>query len=186
MTGMRVVLLCVAVAVGGCGATGPKYSEIKGSIPELDPEHGRIYFYRSSGAGPLVQPDIRLNGTVVGEMTTGGFFFVDRLPGTYTATASTEVEARAQFPLEGKQTQYVRGSISLGILVGRPNFELVDPRSAAAELTDLVYTGKTLLQPGATGISASNLPLPADASSGGSTKMKDLEGLLQDRGSDKK
>jgi hypothetical protein len=176
---IRVLLLFIAVVLGGCGATGPKYSEIRNSIPELDPEHGRIYFYRSSPIGGLVKPDIQLNGTVVGEMAPGGFFFVDRLPGLYTATATTEAEAKLPFPLEAKQTQYVRGSISLGIFVGRPNFELVDPRNAAAEITDLVYTGSMALQPGAAAAPAAAAAPPA--SGGSKTQLKDLDGLLPDK-----
>jgi hypothetical protein len=185
---VRAILLLSALVLGGCGATGPKYSEIRNSIPQLNPEHGRIYFYRSSYVGGLVKPDIQLNGTVVGEMTPGGFFFVDRSPGTHTATASTEAEARLPFPLEANQTQYIRGYISLGIIVGRPNFELVDPKNAAVEISDLAYTGSMALQPGAAGAPTESAASPGGAAgaAGGSTQMKDLDGLLQDKGADKK
>lgn len=178
---MRTVLLILAAALTGC-ASGPKYSEIKGSIPELNPEQGRIFFYRPSALGAAIQPNILLNGNVVGEMVPQGFFFVDRSPGTYMATARTESEATLEIQLPANETRYVRGSISLGIFVGRPNLTLVDPPEARIELGDLGYTGNVALRLGPAGaVPAAAAPPPSPAS-GGSAKLKDLEGLLQDQG----
>jgi hypothetical protein len=186
MTVRLVVLLAALLA--GCAASGPKYSEVKGSIPELGAEQGRIYFYRPSAVGAAIQPNILLNGTVVGEMVPQGFFYVDRSPGSYLATARTESEATLQIPLAASETKYVRASISLGILVGRPNLMLVDARDALVELADLGYAGTAVLRPGSGGAApaaaapstASGAAPPAPVTGGG-TQMKDLEGLLQDR-----
>jgi len=186
MNVVRIALLLLAAALAGC-ASGPKYSEIKGSIPALNPDQGRIYFYRPSAIGAAIQPNILLNGTVVGEMVPQGFFFVDRSPGSYLASARTESETTVQIPLAANETRYVRGSISLGIFVGRPNLVLVDAKDALIELVDLGYAGTAALQAGPAGAApaaAGQPPASAaapEAVTGGTTQMKDLEGLLQEK-----
>ena len=177
---MRIVMLLLAVVLAGCAASGPKYSEIKNSIPALQPEQGRIFFYRSSSVGFAVQPNILLNGAVVGEMVPQGFFYVDRAPGTYLATARTEAEASVEIPLAANETKYVRGSISLGIFVGRPNLNLVDSKDALIELADLGYVGSSTLHAGS-GEAAPAALAPPPAAQGGRAQMKDLEGLLQEK-----
>lgn len=181
---MRIVILLLAAALAGCAASGPKYSEVKNSIPALHPEQGRIFFYRSSSVGFAVQPNILLNGTVVGEMVPQGFFYVDRSPGKYVATARTEAEASVEIPLAANETRYVRGSISLGIFVGRPNLNLVDAKDALIEMVDLGYVGASTLHAGS-GQAAPAAPAtpvaPAAAASPGGAQMKDLEGLLQEK-----
>jgi hypothetical protein len=84
--------------LGGCAASGPKHAEIRQAIGPVDPDMGRIYFYRDSFLGFAIQPEIRLNGEVVGKSTPGGFFFVERRPGKYVASAATEVENRIELP----------------------------------------------------------------------------------------
>jgi hypothetical protein len=176
---VRLPVLLLAALLSAC-ASGPKYSEIKGSIPELDPERGRIYFYRPSAVGAAVQPNILLNGSVVGEMVPHGFFFVDRAPGTYLATARTESEASLEIPLGANQTRYVRGGLSIGFFVGRPTLTLVEPADALLELADLAYIGDRPL--GAAGASPPpEAPASGVAAQGGGTQMKDLEGLLQEK-----
>lgn len=172
--------LLVAAALAGC-ASGPKFSAIKDSIPELSPDQGRIYVYRPSALGAAIRPNIRLNGTVVGEMVSRGFFFVDRIPGSYLVSAKTETEASVQLTLQANQIQYVKGSIGLGFFVGRPHLELVDGTNALIELQDLAYTGSASLQAG-----AANAPPPASGAAplgtvGTTVRLEDLKGLLEEK-----
>lgn len=176
----RLLLILLAAVVSGC-ASGPKYSEIKNSIPALDPEQGRIFFYRPSAIGAAIQPNILVNGSVVGEMVPLGFFYVDRSPGNYVLSASTEAEATLQLMLQANQTQYVKGSISIGILVGRPNLTLVDQMNALIEMQDLGYSGSAPLQAGAGGGAPPASAAAPPASGGSKTQLKDLEGLLPDK-----
>lgn len=173
-------VLLLAAALAGC-ASGPKFSEIKNSIPDLSPDQGRIYVYRPSAFGAAIRPNIRFNGTVVGEMVSRGFFFVDRVPGSYLVSAKTETEANVQVTLQANQTQYVKGSITLGIFVGRPQLELVDGTSALIELQDLGYSGSATLRAG-----AANAPPTASAAAPSgiertNVRLEDLEGLLEEK-----
>jgi hypothetical protein len=135
-------LAVVAVVLAGCATGGAKYHELASSMPTLKSGEGRVYFFRSSSfVGAALQPEIRLNGQVVGVSKPGGFFYVDRPAGNYTAAAATETEKSASFALQAGETKYLRTSPSIGILVGRILVELESPDKAKAELATLSYTG---------------------------------------------
>lgn len=137
----RSAAAACALILAGC-ASGPKYQEVSNAMPTLRTSEGRIYFLRSSSMlGAAIQPDIRLNGQVVGESKPGGFFYVDRPAGNYVASTSTEVEKMASFVLNTGETKYLRTSPSLGLLAGRIVVELETPEKARAELPTLSYTG---------------------------------------------
>ncbi len=133
----------VAVVLAGCAASGMKHQEMAAGMPSLKAGEGRVYFLRSSSMfGAALQPDIRLNGVVVGESKPGGFFYVDRPAGNYSATAATETEKAVTFVLAAGETKYVRSSPSMGIVVGRVVMEIESADKAKAELASLSYTGK--------------------------------------------
>jgi Protein of unknown function (DUF2846) len=75
---------------------------------------GRIYFYRTALIGAAVQPDVKLNGEVVGKAVPNGFFYADRPAGNYQVATETEVERKLTFTLERGQVRYARLNISMG------------------------------------------------------------------------
>src|ERR1700686_5101650 len=88
-------ILAAGMLLAAC-ASGPKYSDVKSSIPPLSSDQGRVYFYRSNSMmGSAIQPSIMLNGEKVGDSKPGGFFYVDRPPGNYEVVCGTEVERKA-------------------------------------------------------------------------------------------
>ncbi|MET3443391.1 hypothetical protein ABIC94_004184 [Variovorax paradoxus] len=143
------LLAALAACLFGCSATGPRYSEMAQSLPSLGENEGRIYFYRNSILGAAVQPEVSLNGQVVGKSQPGSFFFVDRPAGSYRATARTEAEGSIDIALRPRQTAYIEMSISMGFLVGHPAFERVAEPEGRKALPSLAYGGK--------------MPLPAKA-----------------------
>lgn len=147
MKSFSVGLLLIGMSIlGGC-ASGPKFTEVKAAIPAVAPDQGRVYFYRSNSVfGAAIQPDIFLNGDKVGTSVPGGFFFVDRLPGDFQVSTTTEVEKQATFTLEKGQQRYIKTTISLGVLAGRVQPELIDPATAEQELIESSYTGTLQLK----------------------------------------
>jgi Protein of unknown function (DUF2846) len=135
----RLLTICALTTLaGGASSSGAKFTEMNAVAPRLTPDKGRIYFYRSGSIGGVaVQPEIRLNNELVGRAVPGGFFFVDRSRGSYEASTTTEVETKLAFALAGGETKYIRVSISMGILVGHMQFELVNKAVAEAELASL-------------------------------------------------
>jgi hypothetical protein len=146
MTALKTVLALVVVGVlAGCAAEGPLHKEVAASIPTVPAGKGRIYFYRADTMfGAAITSDITLNGRVVGKSERGSFFFVDENPGSCKASASTEVEREVTFTLAAGETKYIKSSVSMGLMVGRVNLELVSPGDAGNELTELHYTGMPL------------------------------------------
>jgi hypothetical protein len=143
---MKKLRACIASAAAvllfGC-ASGPKLAEMQSSMPALNPDQGRIYFYRTSSMmGAAIQPSVLLNGQVVGESKPGGFFYVDTAPGAQEVSTTTEVEKKLSFTLEPRQTRYVRTSASFGVLVYRVQPELVDNGTGDKELRETSYIGK--------------------------------------------
>ena len=141
LTCLRALMLCLATQVlTGC-ASGPTYDEIKSTIPPVAADRGRVYFYRTQVLGAAVQPDIHLNSEVVGSSKPQGFFFVDRAPGDYEASCTTEVERKLSFVLAAGEERFVESSVTMGLLVGHGVLKLVDPEQARSDLGPLHFTG---------------------------------------------
>ncbi|CAA2108666.1 DUF2846 domain-containing protein [Variovorax paradoxus] len=133
------LLAVLAAGLFGCAASGPRFSEMAGSMPSLGENEGRIYFYRNSIMGAALQPEVTVNGQVVGKSRPNSFFYIDRPAGTYRASARTEAEATIDVVLRPKQTAYVLMSMNFGIAVGRPGFERVSEAEGRQELQSLAY-----------------------------------------------
>lgn len=133
-----------ALVIASC-ATGPTHKEIVSNIPSISGDNGRIYFYRKSVFfGDGLRPPIFLNGEKVGEPIPDGFFFLDRAPGDYEVTTSTEVERKLSFELVEGEEKFVRFSITMGVIVGHVYPELVDKAEALKELEGMHYIGEPL------------------------------------------
>lgn len=134
-------LIVVALAVSGC-ASGPKFDTISAQIPNLKKNEGRIFFTRAAEyQGSAVQPNIKLNGEVVGVSKPGGFFYVDRAAGDYVVTIATEVENSVSFRLNAAETKYIKTSPSWGLLVGRITPTIENAEQGKSDVRSLSYTG---------------------------------------------
>ena len=137
----KIFLIFSVTFLVGC-ATGPKYMEVQSNIPPVEPEKGRIYFYRSANMfGSGIQPTVNLNGEKVSDSKPGGFFFVDRAPGDYEVVLSTEVDKKLTFPLDTGEEKYVRMTVGLGVIVYRVYPELIPRSDALKEIQELSYIG---------------------------------------------
>ncbi|MGJ7557872.1 DUF2846 domain-containing protein [Variovorax sp. RB3P1] len=144
-----VVLAVLAACLFGCSASGPRFSEMAQAMPSLGDNEGRIYFYRDSIMGAALQPEVSVNGQVVGKSQPNSFFYIDRPAGSYRATARTEAEATIDIVLRPKQTAYVKMSIGFGLLVGRPAFERMPETEARREIPNLAYGASPAAKAGA-------------------------------------
>jgi hypothetical protein len=128
--------------LSGCAATGPKASEMTTSLNTVPAGYGRIVFFRSgSMMGAAIQPDIRLDGQVVGQSKPGGFFYVDASPGRHVAAVSTEATSSVEVQVVSGQTHYVRSAMGFGLVVGRVLLSVEGMITAKGELSSLSYTG---------------------------------------------
>lgn len=178
----RLLVIAAAIFLTGCAATGPRYAEVEANFPTLRPGYGRLVVYRSGGLGAAVQPDIKLNGEVVGKSQPQGFFFADRTAGKYTVSARTEVETTLDVDLVEGGTTYVQTSITVGLLVGQPRLTLRDESTAIQQLPRLAYIGGIPLIPGTPRASTANNTAVRSTDertrAAGPVTLDDLSGLL--------
>lgn len=140
MRSVGLAAIVLSLLVAGC-ASGPKFSTVESQLASAPPGQARIFFYRSTSLGAAIQPEIRLNGTMVGKAEPNGVFYVDRDPGNMEVVTGSEVEKKLTFTAGPGETRYVRCAVGLGLLVYRIIPELVDAREARKEIADLAYTG---------------------------------------------
>jgi len=136
------LIVLVSFVLGACATTGPKFTELSSQISTVSPDLGRIYLYRTSILGAAIQPEVKLNGDVIGKAVPNGFFYVDKAPGNYEIMTSTEVDRKLSLTLDGGQARYVHLNISMGFFVGHVYPELVDLDVGTREIQDCRYIGK--------------------------------------------
>ena len=141
MRAMRIVLVMIAAAVlAGC-ASGPKFEVAEKTLPALSPGKARIFFYRPSSLGAAIQPEVRLNGTVVGKAEPNGVFYVDRDPGNMEVVTGSEIDRKLTFTVGPGETRYVKLGVGLGVVVFRIIPELMSAEQAKAHMADLAFVG---------------------------------------------
>lgn len=132
----------MALIFSGCATSGPKYIEMVPDMTKLAPDLGRIYIYRTTVLGAAIQPDVKLDGEVVGAAQPNGFFYADRGAGTHEIMTSTEVDRKLTLTLDKGEVRFVRLNISMGFFVGHVYPELVEPLVGEKEIQDCRYIGK--------------------------------------------
>ena len=137
---MRRLSWLLVLLVAAC-ATGPKFESVASSLGATPQGKARIFFYRATSLGAAIQPDIRLNGKVVGKAEPHGVFFVDVDPGNMEVVSGSEVEKKLTFQVAPADRRYVRMAVGFGVVVWRVMPELVDEAEAKQEMAGLAYTG---------------------------------------------
>ena len=138
MTMIYRLLILSSAILAGC-ASGPGYDEYTSQIRAPDAGWGRIYFYRLAIVGAAVQPKVRIDGEPVGKATPKGFFYVDRPPGEYEISATTEVKRKLTLALEAGQQRYVRLEMKIGVFAGHVKPVLVDDDVGKAQIQKTKY-----------------------------------------------
>jgi hypothetical protein len=174
-----IFLSLFVVLASGCATTGAKPAEMQAELASVPANKGRIYFYRNSSiVGVAVQPNISLNGLVVGESKPGGFFYADVAPGMHEVTSRTEVMANVTVPIREGETRYVRSSVTMGVVIGRIELTLVEASQASQEISSLSFTGIHHSPPAS---APAVMPVPATATrpvQPRAVTLDDLDALL--------
>ncbi len=139
-----VAVVClVAGMLTGClppTAEGPTFAEMRPDASAPAEGMGRIYIYRALQGRGLIA-DVRLNGAVIGQGMTNGFFFVDRPPATYTISASDEDRYDLRLPLAAGDIRYVQLVPQFGILQWKLQPQLVTESKGQNDIGVRRYTG---------------------------------------------
>jgi len=114
-----------------CAPLGPAFQKTD-AIPE---NMGLVYIYRpSKGFGSGVAYEVKANGVLITKLHNGGYYPYFTLPGETEFSAKTETKSAVTIDVKAGETYYVKGSIRLGLIVGRPRLLVVSPEVAESEI----------------------------------------------------
>lgn len=139
--GLGIVASLVLLALAGCAGTGGSAPEKKSqpapaAAPAPAPKPvsapapsaaggsgtGTVIFFRESKfMGAAVSFKVREGQTELGKLSSGSYFVANLPTGAHEFTVHSEAKDVLNIEVEAGETYYVQGSISMGIMVGRPN-----------------------------------------------------------------
>jgi hypothetical protein len=96
-------------------------------------DFGNVVFFRESKfVGAMVSFKVREGEQELGKLSNGTYFVAQVPPGAHAYTVHSEAKDVLNLEVERGQTYYVAGSISMGVMVGRPNLAPSDAAAFAA------------------------------------------------------
>jgi hypothetical protein len=125
-------LICAILSAGllSACASGSSLSDSAVSIEPPAPGMTRITVYRDSIFGAAIQPAV-----------PNGVFYVDVPDGTHEVIAQGETTSRVVIDTDLYDQAYIKCSIGMGIIGGRPQLVPVDAATGGRDVQDLVFTG---------------------------------------------
>lgn len=130
---LNIALLFVAALLLASCATGAAYQKVD-KIPD---GMGVVYIYRpASFVGAAVSPEVEANGVPIIRLINGGYYPYFSKPGEVEFSAKTETKSAVTLHIEAGQTYYIKGTISMGAFIGRPNLTAVPPEVGEKEIVD--------------------------------------------------
>jgi hypothetical protein len=90
---------------------------------------GTVVFFRESKfMGAAVSFKVREGQAELGKLSSGSYFVANLPAGAHEFTVHSEAKDVLNIEVDAGETYYVQGSVSMGIMVGRPN---IAPSDAA-------------------------------------------------------
>lgn len=107
-------------------------------IPPPPTGMGQVVFFREKKfAGAGVRFKVRERDEELGKLGSGVYFVHPTAPGVHEYVVHSEAEDKLTLEVEEGETYYVQGSVTMGIMVGRPNLSPSDEAAFAAESAKL-------------------------------------------------
>lgn len=128
-----LALAAVSSGLISC-ASGPSYSEVKGTLPAIPKGEGRVFVYRTATVGFGVKPSVKMDEKVVGTSTARGFFYTDQPAGSHQISIKTEWNHKNTVNVVAGKSNFVECSITPGVLVGHIIPNQVDPVKGEADI----------------------------------------------------
>jgi hypothetical protein len=148
-----IAALGMTFVLGGCASTESASKPAKpaatpaatsapapASTPVASPsgDMGTVVFFRESKfAGAAVSFKVREGEKELGKLSSGTYFTTQLPTGPHAFTVHSEAKDVLNIEIERGETYYVRGSISMGLLMGRPNLAPSDAATFNSMQADL-------------------------------------------------
>jgi hypothetical protein len=91
-----------------------------------------VFFRESKFMGSMVSFKVREGEQELGKLSSGTYFVAQVPVGAHAYTVHSEAKDVLNLEVERGETYYVQGSISMGVMVGRPNLAPSDAATFAA------------------------------------------------------
>ena len=79
---------------------------------------------------------VQVNGIPVGNLSNGGYIQHFQEAGDAMVTATTETTAMVPLEVEPGETYYIKGGVTVGIMMGRPVLTLIPPGMGEIEIIE--------------------------------------------------
>lgn len=111
-----------AAATASASASAKPAAASSGLIAAPPAGKGQIVFFRPAKfVGGAVGYKVREGAVELGKLRSGKYFVVAVEPGAHEYTVHSEAKDILNMEVEAGETYYVKGTITIGILAGRPN-----------------------------------------------------------------
>ena len=91
-------------------------------VPPPPAGMGQVVFFRPGKfVGSAIRCTVREDGKMVGRAGNGKYFVLPATPGPHRFTTKTEATDTLNVEVEPDETTYVKCSIGMGVMAGRPN-----------------------------------------------------------------
>lgn len=129
-----IASLLLITLLTGCGAKlGPVYQKAE----EIPLDSGLVYIYRpSSFVGGGVSYDVKVGDTSITRLYNGGYYPYFSAPGEVEFWAQTETRSAVTLDVKAGETYYIKGTVGVGLLMGRPHLMVVPAEIAINEIVD--------------------------------------------------
>jgi Protein of unknown function (DUF2846) len=148
--------LSTTVAIAADGTNAPAV------IPGPPAGQGQVIFWRpGTMVGGAMGCGVNMGTERISALGAGKYFVVNLAPGTHEFNARSEARDALTLEVESGETYYVRCTIRMGIMVGRPNLAPSDAAAFNEKRGDLEYvdsddhTATVMPDPGAAAAPAS-------------------------------
>ena len=128
-----LMMIVVTALISGCASLGPKFE----SVSVIPDSQAVIYIYRPSRfVGGAVKPSVYDGDKVITELVSGGYYPYFVNPGKVELWSKTESKSSVELVAEKGRTYFVRGTIGMGVFVGRPHLEVVPEKVGMEEIKE--------------------------------------------------
>lgn len=129
---MIMVCFFSVLILNSCASLGPQFQKVE-TFPN---DKGLVYIYRpSSFVGSVISYDVKVGETPVTTLYNGGYFPYFSEPGEIEFWAKTESKSSVTLDVKPCQIYYIKGTVGVGFIVGRPHLMVVESNVAEKEIS---------------------------------------------------
>lgn len=156
---IAVALIANVALLSGCATLGPAYK------PESGSPVGKatVYVYRDFNVfGGGMTYMVWGNGVPIASLPAGGYFVYHAPPGKVQLSAKSEASTSVTVEAKSGEVYYVKGTIGLGIFVGRPRLVLVPKEVGEKEIAGCKLVPESMTARAQASAEFAEVTVPAD------------------------